>query len=415
MGSFSIALMGDTGLEGQPVDSRRMSAERLNPGANASVRFAPVILAGGSGTRFWPRSRKSRAKQVLALDGVKTMIQQTLERLLPVAAAEDVWVVTNDLLAEMICTQLPEVPKNQILSEPAARNTAPACALAAFLLEKTEPNTVIGIFPSDHVVKDAARFAEVLSAGIALASVGETIVVLGVPPTRAETGYGYIEVGASVAGGTVSARQVRRFTEKPEKAKAEEFLAAGNYCWNSGIFLWSARTLTGAIREHCPAMAPLLEKIAAAYGTAEFDAVFAEVYPQCENISVDYAVLEPRSLRSKDGRSKDGKGESGIVCLPGDFGWNDLGSWAALHEHHMSRPEFSQDPCGNVVEAANDVVIGSTGNYVFAPGMAVALVGVEGLVVVLTEDALLITTKEKCQDVGKVVKELAETGRGGLI
>jgi mannose-1-phosphate guanylyltransferase len=404
--------MGDTGLEFQPVDSRRMSTEQLSLGANSSIRFAPVILAGGSGTRFWPRSRRTRAKQVLALDGVRTMIQQTLERLLPVADAEDVWVITNELLAGMICAQLPEVRIEHILREPAARNTAPACALAAFLLEKTEPDTVIGIFPSDHVVKDSARFAEVLRAGVALAAVGETIVVLGVSPTRAETGYGYIELGTGVAGGTVSARQVRRFTEKPEKAKAEEFLAAGNYCWNSGIFLWSVRTLTGAIREHCPAMAPLLERIAAAYGTPKFEAVFAEVYPQCESISVDYAVLERRSRRSKDGK---GEGESGIVCLPGDFGWNDLGSWAALHEHHMSRPEFSHDPCSNVVEAANDVVIGSRGNYVFAPGMAVALVGVEDLVVVQTEDALLITTREKCQDVGKVVKELAETGRGGLI
>ena len=166
--------------------------------AKAGQRFAPVILAGGSGTRFWPRSRKARAKQVLALDGERTMIQQTLDRLLPWQMPSDVWVITNDLLDEVIAEQLPEVPREQILSEPAARNTAPACALAAFLLEKTEPDTVIGIFPSDHVVKNVARFAEVLRAGIALAASGEKIVVLGVPPTRAETGYGYIELGAGV-------------------------------------------------------------------------------------------------------------------------------------------------------------------------------------------------------------------------
>ncbi len=367
------------------------------------VKFAPVILAGGSGTRFWPRSRRSRAKQVLALDGEQTMIQQTVGRLLQIADAGDVWVITNDLLTGVICEQLPEVPCGQILSEPAARNTAPACGLAAFLLEKSEPDTVIGVFPSDAVVKDTARFVEVLRAGIARAAEGETIVVLGVPPTRAETGYGYIELGESL-GGDVEARKVRRFTEKPNKERAEEFLATGNYAWNSGIFLWSARTLANAIREHRPAMAPLLEKIAAAYGTADFERVFAEVYPQCENISVDYAILEPRSK----------KADAGIVCLPGDFGWNDLGSWAALHEHHMERPEYCKDECGNVVEAANEVVIEAKGNYVFAPGMAVALVGVEDLVIVQTADALLITTRAKCQDVGKVVTELRETGRGEL-
>ena len=367
------------------------------------VKFAPVILAGGSGTRFWPRSRRSRAKQVLALDGERTMIQQTVGRLLQIADASDVWVITNDLLMGVICEQLPEVPCGQILSEPAARNTAPACGLAAFLLERTEPDTVIGVFPSDAVVKDTTRFVEVLRAGIARAAVGETIVVLGVPPTRAETGYGYIELGESL-GGEVAARKVRRFTEKPDKERAEEFLATGNYAWNSGIFLWSARTLANAIRELRSAMAPLLEKVAAAYGTADFERVFPEVYPQCENISVDYAILEPRSK----------KVDAGIVCLPGDFGWNDLGSWAALHEHHMARPEYCKDECRNVVEAGSEVVIEAKGNYVFAPGMAVALVGVEDLVIVQTADALLITTRAKCQDVGKVVTELRETGRGEL-
>jgi mannose-1-phosphate guanylyltransferase len=232
-----------------------------------TTRFAPVILAGGSGTRFWPRSRRARAKQVLALDGERTMIQQTLDRLLPLAAADDVWIITNALLGETIAQQLPKVPRSNILSEPAARNTAPACALAAFLLEPTAPETVIGIFPSDHVVGDIARFAEVIRAGIQLAAGGERIVVLGVPPTRPETGYGYIELGAifEESSSLIPARRVRRFTEKPDRAHAEQFVASGNYVWNGGIFLWSARTLANAIREHAPRMAPLLEKIAAAH------------------------------------------------------------------------------------------------------------------------------------------------------
>jgi mannose-1-phosphate guanylyltransferase len=372
-----------------------------------------VILAGGSGTRFWPRSRRSRAKQVLALDGDRTMIQQTVERLMPLVGADGVWVITNELLESVIAEQLPEVPREQILSEPAARNTAPACALAAFLLEKTAPDMVIGIFPSDHVVKNTARFAEVIRAGVGLAASGDKIVVLGVPPTRAETGYGYIELGAVVDSGAgelrdIEVRRVKRFTEKPHRALAEEFVASGDYAWNGGIFLWSARTLAGAIREHCSGMAPLLEKIAAAYGTAEFTRIFAEYYPQCENISIDYAVLEPRSAR--------GEQNAEIYCLPGDFGWNDLGCWDALHEH-VADCAPDRVSIANVFEGDDPLCISidSTGNYVHAPGKVIALVGVTNLVVVQTKDALLITTRERSQDVGKVVAELKAAGREDLI
>src|ERR1017187_7753710 len=377
-------------------------------GDKAGLRFAPVILAGGSGTRFWPRSRRARAKQVLALDGERTMIQQTLDRLLPLAAPEDVWVITNDLLEETIVEQLPEVPRANILSEPVARNTAPACALAGFLLERTAPETVIGIFPSDHVVKDQARFCEVIRAGVALAASGDRIVVLGVPPTRAETGYGYIELGevldpATVPCDGVPVRRVKRFTEKPDRARAEEFVASRNYAWNGGIFLWTARTLANAIREHCPAMAPLLERIAAAHGTPDFERVFAELYPQCQSISIDYAVLEPRSAK--------GEARSEIYCLPADFAWNDIGSWAALHE------ELTGGEMCNFFDATDPVssTIDAEGNYVYAPGKVVALVGVNDLVVVDTGDCLLITTRERSQDVGKVVTDLKRAERDGLV
>jgi mannose-1-phosphate guanylyltransferase len=381
--------------------------------SKSEVRFAPVILAGGSGTRFWPRSRKAKAKQVLALDGQRTMIQQTLDRLLPLADASDVWVITNDLLDDVIGEQLPEVPRERILSEPAARNTAPACALAAFLLERSAPETVIGIFPSDHVIKDTARFAEVIRAGVALAAGGDNVVVLGVPPSRAETGYGYIELGGvvddpTVADSGIEVRRVKRFTEKPDRARAEEFVASGNYAWNGGIFLWSARTLAGAIWEFRPAMAPLLEKIAAAYGTPEFGRVFAEEYPKCESISIDYAVLEPRSAK--------GEMSSGIYCLPGDFAWNDLGCWSALHEHVAACPP-DMVSIANVIDGQDPLTISidSCGNYVYAPGKVIALVGVSDLVVVQTGDALLITTRERSQDVGKVVAQLKTAGREDLI
>ena len=370
-------------------------------------RFAPVILAGGSGTRFWPRSRRARAKQVLALDGDSTMIQQTLARLLPIASASDVWIVTNHWLNQTISEQMPSVLPRHILSEPAARNTAPACALTAFLMEKDDPNTVLGVFPSDHVVSNGSRFAEVISAGVKLAAAGENIIVLGVPPTRIETGYGYVEQGAFLtpeAEGAVPVRRVRRFREKPDHTTAERFIAAGNFAWNGGIFLWSARTLANAIREHAPDMAPILEKIAAAHGTPDFVKVFAEEYPKCENISVDYAILEPRSAK--------GETRSNIFCLPADFGWNDLGSYASLHEHLGAHGDE------NVMDGPTDGIAAmqSKGNYVYAPGKMVALLGVSGLVVVETDDALLITTRERSQDVSKIVNMVhRELGREELI
>jgi len=356
--------------------------------------FYPVILAGGRGTRFWPLSRKKRAKQLLALDGKQTMIQQTVARLLPLAPAKNFWIISNEDLRSAIAKQLPVLPKAQILAEPIGRNTAPAIGLAAFLLLREDPEAVIGLFPSDHVIGDEERYRATLQRAIEIAAAGENIVVLGIRPNRAETGYGYIEAGSATEG---DALRVRRFTEKPNAAKAAEFVAAGNYFWNSGMFLWSARTLVDALREHLPKTAALLEEIAAAYGTRKFAATFRKLYPKCENISVDYAVLEPRSAK--------GELAGNIFCLPADFGWNDLGSWTALHEHHCSK---SSPPEGNLVAGSGAFLMNARGNYIHAPGKFVAAVGVSDLVVVETPDALLITTRQHAQDVGKVVKYLDE-------
>jgi mannose-1-phosphate guanylyltransferase len=368
------------------------------------IDFRPVILAGGSGTRFWPRSRRAHAKQVLALDGERSMIQQTVERLKPLASMDKTWVITNEYLSQEIGDQLEGIPAAQILEEPVARNTAPACGLAAFLIERQDPDVVLGIFPSDHVIADEPRFLKALQKGIALAAAGENIVVLGIEPTRPETGYGYIETGDSVGDG--EALHVRRFTEKPNLNRAEEFLAAGNYYWNSGMFLWSARTLANAVREHLPETAPLLEEIAAAYGKPGFVEVFRALYPKCENISVDYAVLEPRSAK--------GEHLSHLYCLPAEFSWNDLGSWAALYEYQME-DRLHGDGDGNVAEANGHLAIDAANNYIYSPSKFVALVGVENLVIVDTEDALLIAHRDHSQDVGKIVKELGLSGRTELI
>jgi len=356
--------------------------------------FYPVILAGGRGTRFWPLSRKKRAKQLLALDGKQTMIQQTVARLLPLAPAKNFWIITNEDLRRAILKQLPKLPQAQVLAEPVGRNTAPAIGLAAFLLLRENPEAVIGLFPSDHVIADEARYRETLGRGIEIAAGGANIVVLGIRPTRAETGYGYIEAGSTLQGDIL---RVRRFTEKPDSQKAAEFMAAGNYFWNSGMFLWSARTLADALREHLPRTAQLLEEIAGAFGSRKFAATFRKLYPKCENISVDYAILEPRSAK--------GERAGNIFCLPADFGWNDLGSWTALHEHHATK---SRPPEGNLVTGSDAFFLNATGNYIYAPGKFVAAVGVSDLVVVETADALLITTRQHAQDVGKVVKHLDE-------
>jgi len=359
-----------------------------------SSNFYPVILAGGRGTRFWPLSRKKRAKQLLALDGKQSMIQQTVARLLPLAPAKMLWVITNDDLRPAILKQLPKLPKAQVLAEPIGRNTAPAIGLAAFLLLRENPNAVIGMFPSDHVIADEKRYRETIERGIEIAAAGPNIVVLGVRPNRNETGYGYIEAGGLYQG---EALRVRRFTEKPNAETAAEFVAAGNYFWNSGMFLWSARTLADALSEHLPKTATILDEIASRFGTSKFAATFRKLYPKCENISIDYALLEPRSAK--------GEQDSNIFCLPADFGWNDLGSWTALHEHRTAR---DTSPEGNLIGASGNFVLNARGNYIHAPGKFVAAVGVSDIVVVETEDALLITTRQHAQDVGKVVKYLDE-------
>jgi len=372
-------------------DNRKGRVKSL---AKTNPSFYPVILAGGRGTRFWPLSRKRRAKQLLALDGKQTMIQQTVARLLPLAPAKRFWVITNEDSQREIARQVPRLNKQQIIAEPIGRNTAAAIGLAAFILLRSNPEAVIGMFPSDHVIGDEKRYRSILEKGIEIAATGENIVVLGIRPTRPETGYGYIEARLTTEGQEL---RVRRFTEKPDGARAAEFVAAGNYFWNSGMFLWSARTLSSALHEHLPRTASILEQIAATFGTRKFAATFRLLYSKCEDISIDYAVLEPRSSK--------GEQSSNIFCLPADFGWNDLGSWTALHEHHVAK---SQPSDGNLISGAAVFTLNAGGNYIHAPGKFVAAVGVHNLVVVETDDALLITTREQAQDVGKIVKYLDE-------
>lgn len=356
-------------------------------------QFYPIILAGGRGTRFWPLSRKRMAKQLLALNSEKTMIQETVARLRGVAADKDFWIISNSDLRENIAKQVRAVPKPQIIAEPAARNTAPAIGLAAFILLHRDPDAILGLFPSDHVISDEKRFQKDVKTAIDIASADENIVVMGITPTRAETGYGYIDSASEFRAGV---KRVRRFAEKPNSEVAQQFLDAGNFYWNSGMFVWSAATLAAAMREYLPKTAKLLDEIGKTYGTRKFNSTFEKLYPKCENISVDYAVLEPRSAR--------GEQDSNIYCIPASFGWNDLGSWTAHFEHRISQGKHKL----NVIESEKFFTLDANGNYLHAPGKFIAAVGVENLVVVDSGDALLITTRDRAQDVGKIVKFLDE-------
>jgi mannose-1-phosphate guanylyltransferase len=353
-----------------------------------------LILAGGRGTRFWPRSRRAQAKQVLKFFGDRTLIQQTVDRLRPVLPPERIWILTNDHLRAEIVKQLPEVPKKQILAEPAQRNTAPAIGLAAHILQSIDPEAVMGVFPADHVIGKPRDYIKLVKPAFKAAR-EEKIVVLGIEPRWAETGYGYIEF-PSVPGAGQEA-PVKKFREKPDAATAAEFIAAGNFYWNAGMFFWKTSVLLEALRTHLPKTATLIAGLPP-FSSRQFGAKFAEVFPRCENISIDYAVLE--------------RAKNVVGIAAGDIGWNDVGSWNAVYELHK------RDGQGNAIPgAALDTLIHeSGGNYVDGgKNKLIALLGVHDLIVVDTPDALLIADRSRAQQVGELVKELEKRKREDLL
>jgi mannose-1-phosphate guanylyltransferase len=350
-----------------------------------------LILAGGRGTRFWPRSRKRSSKQVLNVVGDRSLIQATVDRLAPVIPPERLWVLTNEHLRETIIAQLPEIPKKQILSEPAQRNTAPAIGLAAHILHSIDRDAVMGVFPSDHVVGKPAAYRGVLKAALKGAASGNLMVV-GIQPRWAETGYGYIEFPKGTAAGK-EAVPVRRFREKPDGATAKKFVAAGNFYWNSGMFFWQTGTILDELRRNLPKTATILASLPA-FGARKFAAEMERSFPLCENISIDYAVLEKA------------KKVAGIAAA--EFGWNDVGSWNAVYEL------LPRDGHGNVA-IHDSVILDSHNNFVDAKGKVVALLGVSDLIVVDTPDALLVASRGRAQGVGEILKDLEKRGRHELL
>jgi mannose-1-phosphate guanylyltransferase len=351
-----------------------------------------LILAGGRGTRFWPRSRRARSKQVLSFLGDRTLIQQTVDRLSAILPPERIWVLTNDDLRGEIVRQLPEVPKNQILAEPAQRNTAPCIGLAAHILHSINPKAVMGVFPADHVITKPKRYAKLLKPAFKAAEAGN-IAVLGIKPRWPETGYGYIEFGKGVQAGSRTVENVISFREKPDIKTAKKFVAAGRFFWNAGMFFWKAETLLEALRKHQPKTWTLLAGLPA-WGKRDFSTRVAESFPRCENISIDYAVLE--------------KAKNVVGIAIDDIGWNDVGSWNAVYEL------LDRDVDGNAL-VSETLARDSVGNYVDAKGKLVALLGVRDLVVVDTPDALLIADRNRAQEVGAIVKALEQRKRDDLL
>src|SRR5215471_959 len=247
-----------------------------------------LILAGGRGTRFWPRSRKRSAKQVLNVVGERSLIQSTVDRLKPLIAPERLWVLTNDHLRDIIIKQLPEVPRTQILAEPMQRNTAPAIGLAAQILQSLDPDAVMGVFPSDHVIGRIPQYRNVLKAAFSAAA-DRHLVVVGIQPRWPETGYGYIEFPRGCAAGNGTALAVRAFHEKPVLAKAKRYVKAGNFFWNSGMFFWRTDVLLDQLRQHLPRTATILASLPP-FGSRAFASSLAQAFPLCDNISIDYAV-----------------------------------------------------------------------------------------------------------------------------
>lgn len=347
-------------------------------------------MAGGAGTRFWPRSRRSRPKQLIQIAGPKSLLAATVERLKGAVPLANVWVVTTDDLREGVRRQVPKIPQGNILAEPAGRDTAAAIGLAAVAVQARDPEAVLAVMPSDHAIRPAAAFHEALKAAVETVGREDALFAFGVQPGFPATGYGYIEKGEELPDSPAELAVFRAnlFTEKPDLATAKTYLKHGRFFWNAGIFVWRAGTILHEIRRHLPAHGKLLEEIGRAWGTSKARPALARAYPRFKRISIDYGVMEPAARAGR------------VLMAPAPFGWDDLGSWVSLANH------LPADAAGNVAEGEVVAVEGG-GNILSSEGKhLIATLGVSNLVVVHTPDATLVTTREKAQDIKKLVAAL---------
>ncbi len=351
-----------------------------------------VIMAGGSGTRFWPLSREKMPKQLLKIGGEDTLIRETVSRVLPLVRIEDIFIVTNESLADTINYQLStkfEQPwEGNFILEPEGKNTAPAIGLAALHLERIDPESIMVVLAADHSIRRADEFLKLLR-NAAEAARQDYLVTFGIKPDRPETGYGYIKAGEKITVESTEqsvgdVHRVEAFVEKPDLETAKKYLKDGHYYWNSGMFIWKTKALLNEIEKHQPSLYRGLQDIRNVIGTPKEADVIREVFKKLEPISIDYAVME--------------KTERAAV-IPADIGWSDVGSWTALDDVSV------RDAAGNVI-SGNVIDIGSRDSIIYADKRLVATIGLKDAVVVDTPDATLVCSKERAQDVKKVVDEL---------
>ncbi len=354
-------------------------------------RLYALILSGGSGTRLWPRSRRATPKQFLDLTGSRTLLQDTVERLAELIPRERIFLVAPPEHRALIHEQLPQLAADHVVVEPYPRGNAAAIGLAMAALHAFDPDAVVAVLPSDHVVERPDRFRTVLIAATTAAEAGH-IVTLGIEPASADTGFGYVEAGDRLDLPTpVPVHAVRRFIEKPKRAEAEQMLAAGGHYWNAGMFVWQVRTVLEAYREHLPATARAIDALEGVHGTERYEAVLGEVWEETDRTTIDYGIAE---------KAKN------VAVVPADIGWHDVGSWQRLAEIVSGHDTWS---------ASEHVDVDSSGVYAWAPGKLVALVGVSDLIVVDTGDALLVAARDRSEDVKAVVDRLRQDGREDLL
>jgi len=360
------------------------------------MKICGVIMAGGGGTRFWPLSRATAPKQFLNITGEGSMINDTIKRIKDVIPLESIFIVTNKAQEKMLNKVVQEdIPKENILIEPVGKNTAACIAYAAIVIKKRYGDSVMAVFPSDHYIKNVDEFQRVLRSACNIAENTEKLVTMGIEPTYPSTGYGYIKYDKEKAmpAGNKMAYEAVEFVEKPSIPKAKEYLESGNYLWNSGMFVWKTSVILKNFRRFLPRLYRNIEMLEPSLDTPEEKEAVEAIYPLLPSISIDYGVME---------RSDE------VVVIPGDFGWNDVGSWDSLGS------VFPPDENGNITKG-DFVDIETRNSIIYSNSRFVAAVGLENMIVVETSDALLVCSKEKAQDVKKVVEYLDKMGRKELL
>ncbi|MGI6424484.1 MAG: mannose-1-phosphate guanylyltransferase [Tepidanaerobacteraceae bacterium] len=355
-----------------------------------------VIMAGGGGTRFWPLSRANAPKQFLNITGEDSMINDTIKRIKDIIPPEKILIVTNKA-QEKILNEVVRgnIPKDNVLIEPVGRNTAACICYAALVIKKRCNDAVMGVFPSDHYIKDVDEFQRVLIAARDMVEHSENLVTMGINPTFPSTGYGYIKYDKEkpIPCKDIMAYEVMEFVEKPDTSKAKEYLKSGNYLWNSGMFVWKTSVILNSFKRFLPRLFTKMGELEPFIGTSKEKNVVETVYPTLQSISIDYGVME---------RSEE------VVVIPGDFGWNDVGCWDSLGS------VFPPDENGNITKG-DYIDIQTRNSIIYSNSRLVAAVGLEDMIVVETNDAMLVCSKDKAQDVKKVVEQLEKMGRKELL